>query len=196
MSTILRSVALLLVASNFFASASAEAPKCGCPLQAAMAKLPSLAFEVAGEVTQCDQRAAELAEKEGESIHYVVQQVFSNESDAQQALVAATEEMLAQLTTPSKCEISGVTTIGGKSIECPTAAAEVAAAVDKAVEAVQVSYKVGDKECTCPNQAKALAAESGAETTFVVNGEETCCPVTNQLNLARAKYHVALETLN
>ena len=61
---------------------------------------------------------------------------------------------------------------------------------------VQVSYKVGDQQCDCPNKAKQLAAESGEKVTFVVNDQETCCPIGSKLNLARAKFRAALQTVS
>ena len=53
----------------------------------------------------------------------------------------------------------------------------------------------GDKECHCPNEAKAIAVKTKAKTQFVVAGEKTCCSVQSRLNLARAKYKAAVEAV-
>jgi hypothetical protein len=79
---------------------------------------------------------------------------------------------------------------------CPVAAGDVAKKVKKAMDSVAISYKVGDKSCDCPVEAKALAAAKSAKTVFVVDKEETECEHTARLNLARAKYKAALLALS
>jgi len=64
------------------------------------------------------------------------------------------------------------------------------------MDAVKVSFVVGDKTCHCPNEAKTLAKASGAKRLFVVGDEKTSCELTSRrLNLARAKYRAAVQAL-
>ncbi len=176
--------------------ATADSPSCGCPLEAAMQKLPSLVFAVDGETTQCDKHAATLAKQSDAPVEYVVQQLYGSKAEAQEALIANTENLLANFTTASTCKSSGTTTIAGQKLHCEKSAAKLADAVEEATKLVQVSYKVGEEECHCPNKAKSLAAESGEKVTYVVNDQETCCPTSNKLNVARAKYQAALLTVS
>lgn len=196
MSALSRMLAILVVLVCVLAPAMAKSPSCGCPLEAAMAKLPSLVYEVDGETTACDQHAAELAEQSKAPIQFVVQQLYDSKADAEVALTATTENLLANFTKASTCKSSGTTTIAGQKLECAKSAEKLAAAVEEATTLVQVSYKVGEEECNCPNKAKQLAAESGEEVTFVVNNEETSCPISSKLNVARAKYRAALLTVS
>lgn len=196
MHAITRLLAVPVYLGCVVALATAESPPCACPLEAAMQKLPTLVFAVDGETTQCDKHAAELADKNNASIQYVVQQLYGSKSEAQETLISTTENLLANFTTASTCKVSGTTTIAGQKICCAESAAKLAAAVEDAVQMVQVSYKVGDEQCDCPNKAKQLAAKSGEKVTFVVKDEETCCPIGSKLNLARAKYRVALQTVS
>ena len=195
MHRISRLVTVLALMACVVAPVTAE-PPCDCPIKAAMQKLPTLVYSVVGETTGCDKHAADLAEAKEAEIQYVVQQLYGSQAEAQQALIDATEGLLVNFTTPSKCSVSGTTTIAGEKLECEHSAAKLASAIDEAVKAVHVSYKVGDEECHCPNQAKALAQQTGEKTLFVVAGEETCCPLASKLNLARAKYRAALQVVN
>lgn len=191
-----RVLAVLVLLGCVVAPTMADSPSCACPLEAAMQKLPSLVFTVDGETTQCDKHAADLADQNEAPIRYVVQQLYDNKADAQKALISTTENLLASFATASTCKSSGTTTIAGQKIDCAKSAAKLAAAVETATKLVQVSYKVGDEQCNCPNKAKQLAEKSGEKVTFVVNNEETCCPTSNKLNLARAKYRAALQTVS
>lgn len=196
MQALSRVLAVLVLLAGVVAPAMAESSSCGCPLQAAMQKLPSLVFAVDGETTSCDKHAATLAKNSDASMKYVVQQLFDSKADAQAALISKTEDMLASFTTASTCEHSGTTTIAGQKMSCAKSAAKLADAVEEATKLVQVSYRVGAEECNCPSKAKQLAKNSDEKVTFVVNGEETCCPTTNKLNIARAKYQAALQTVS
>jgi predicted phosphoribosyltransferase len=60
------------------------------------------------------------------------------------------------------------------------------------MEAVAVTYKVGDKTSTCSVEAKTLAESTKAKTIYVVDDQETECEMTARLNVARAKYKAAL----
>ena len=71
-------------------------------------------------------------------------------------------------------------------------AGEIAPNIKKAMDTVAVSYKVGDKACSCPVEAKATAKSSGRKMMFVVKEEATECEQTARLNLAKAKYQAAL----
>jgi hypothetical protein len=60
------------------------------------------------------------------------------------------------------------------------------------MDSVAISYKVGDKTCSCPVEAKTLAETSKAKTIYIVENQETECEMTARLNVARAKYKAAL----
>ena len=165
----------------------------GCPIDAAMAKLPKMSYEVAGEATCCSASAASLAESKSAPIEYVVgTDKFETKQAAYTSLVEQTEAMVDEFVTPCKCEVSGTTTIAGKKCSCPVKAGETAELVQKSIEGVTLAYSVGDEVCNCPTKAAEMAKEGGLEKMFVVNGEKTSCEMTARLNLARAKYKAAV----
>ena len=85
--------------------------------------------------------------------------------------------------------IYGTTRLGDEKIAREERLKVAKAAMDK----VEMTYLVGEKECHCPTEADKLAKETGDPTVFVVAGQEpTCCNVTARLNLARAKYRAAV----
>lgn len=167
-----------------------------CPVSMAMAKLPSMSYQVGAEKTCCSESAAKLAEEHSAAIHYVVaEKTYEDKTEAMTALVEQTEEMVNKFITPCTCETSGKTTVAGETCACPTQGAKNIELVKAAVEAVNVSYKVGEEACNCPMKAKELASSSDAKMTYVVNGEETCCSMTARLQTARAKYKAAVKAL-
>ncbi len=167
-----------------------------CPITAAMEKLPKMIFVVGGEKTCCPTSAGELAKKSGESIHFIVaEKTFDSESKAKLALVEATEVFVNAFAEPKTCPQSGTITVAGKGHCCEKSATETTNLVKAAMDGVKMSYLVGTTECNCPVEAEKLAKDAGASKTFVVAGEKTCCDVTARLNLARAKYKAAVETL-
>lgn len=164
-----------------------------CPIEQAMAGLPEMSYEVAGESTCCSKSAASLAESKSAPIHYVVgDDKFETKQAAYTSLIEQTEAMVNEFVTPCKCEVSGTTTIAGTKCNCPVKAGETAELVKTAVEGVQLSYAVGDEMCNCPTKAAEMAKSGGVEKMFVVSGEKTSCEMTARLNLARAKYKAAV----
>src|SRR5690606_18680022 len=109
--------------------------------------------------------------------------------------VETTESFVNKFAEPCKCEVSGTTTVAGKTCECPVEAGKRAEIVKNAMTSIKMSYKVGDETCDCPVQAATLATKSGAKKQFVVNDECTECELTARLNLAHAKYKAAVEAL-
>ena len=180
------------------ADSTAKTSSCcsgGCPISEAMAALPKMTYKVGEEATCCADSAAALAEKTSAPIHYVVaEKSYDDKSEAMTALVEKTEAMVVAFTTPSVCEKSGSTTIAGTACSCPMGAAKNVKLVKEAVDAVHVSYKVGEETCDCPMKAKELASD-GTEMKYVVDGEETSCEMTSRLNVARAKYKAAVEAM-
>lgn len=167
-----------------------------CPISLAMAKLPTMTYQVGSEKTCCSESAAKLAKDSNEAIHFVVaEKVYEDKTEAMTALVEKTEAMVEEFITPCKCEVSGKTTIAGETCSCPVQGEKNVEMVKAAVQAVSVSFKVGDESCNCPMKAKELAANSDAKLTYVVDGEETCCSMTARLQTARAKYKAAVEAL-
>jgi hypothetical protein len=164
-----------------------------CPITAAMNALPQLTFLVGEEKTSCPKAAAELAQKSNASIRYAVgDKTFDQESDAKLALVEATEQFVAAFAEPKLCKETGKVAIAGKELCCENAAGQTAALAKAAMEKVQMTYLVGEKECHCPVEAEKLAKDSGDPTIYVVAGESTGCNLTARLNLARAKYKAAV----
>ncbi len=164
-----------------------------CPVTADMAKLPKIAYMVGKKSLCCEESAKAVATETAAKVEYVVgTEKFDCPDKAFASLVTQTEKFVSAFATPSTCSVSGKTTIAGESLTCSVAAGEVATKVKKAMESVAISYKVGDKTCECPTEAKTLAAAKKAKTLFVVGTEETECEQTARLNLARAKYKAAL----
>jgi hypothetical protein len=164
-----------------------------CPVTEGMAKLPQLVYQVGDEQACCENSAKSMAKSTGKPIRYVVgKESFECPTAAFTSLVEQTEKFVAAYATPKTCEVSGTTTVAGETLTCPVAAGEVAAKVKKAMDAVAVTYKVGDKTSTCSVEAKALAESTNAKTIFVVEDQETECEMTARLNVARAKYKAAL----
>ncbi len=194
-----RRITTFLLASLMVAAAQqarAEGESCACPIQTALKKLPQLEFQVAAHKTSCDKTAAELSEKEGVPIKYVAgTRAFETQAAAMLVLAEQTEALVAQFATPKQCEVSGTIAVGGKTLQCSEKAAATAKMLQKAIDTVSVSYKVGEKECHCPIEAKTLAAKSTESIVFCVGGKETGCPVEHRLNTARAQYRAAVETL-
>jgi hypothetical protein len=161
-----------------------------------MEKLPKLAFMIDGQKTCCEASAEKLSGESGKPIQFVVgEKNFSERAQAQMALVEETEKFVNAFTEPHVCEVSKTTTVAGKQFSCNVAAAQTAQLAKEAMEKVQMTYLVGDKECHCPVEAQQTAEQTGKPTEFVVGDQKTSCSVTARLNLARAKYKAAVEAI-
>lgn len=168
----------------------------GCPIEAALAKLPQLTYQVGDKACACPVEAKSIAQDKGMEVKYVVaEKVFTDQAKAKLALVEATESFVKGFVTPSKCEVSGKITLAGNELCCEIMADEKAKLASDAMKKIQFTYLVGDKSCDCPLEARALAKETGKPKLFVVAGEKTACQVTARLNLTRAKYKAAVEAL-
>ena len=88
--------------------------------------------------------------------------------------------------------LSGTITVAGQSLNCATTADAVAKTAAEAMEKVNMTYLVGEKQCSCPREAEKLAQETGDVRLCVVGDQKTACSVTARLNLARAKYLAAV----
>jgi hypothetical protein len=164
-----------------------------CCVTEGMAKLPKISYMVGKESLCCEESAKAAAASSKESLVYVVgTEKYDSSDKAFAGLVDQTEKFVSTFVTPSTCKISGTTSVAGESITCSVKAGEVAAKLKKAVGSVAISYKVGEKTCHCPVEAKAIAADKKLKTLFVVDNEETECEQTARLNLARAQYKAAL----
>lgn len=168
----------------------------GCPVDAAMAKLPKMAYRVGTENTCCAESAAKLAETSKAPIHFVVgENVFEDKTQAYASLVEQTETMVNDFITPKTCSESGCHTVAGKTCKCATQGGKNAELVDAAIKDIKMSYVVGEKTCNCPNEAGSLAKDSGEKMEYLVGDEKTCCNMTARLALAKAKYKAAVEAL-
>ncbi len=175
--------------------AKAECGEGSCSIQSAFKTLPRLEYQVGATTTACAKSAAKLSQKEGLPIKFVIKQAFENEAAATLALAEKTEALVKQFATSTECKISGRISVGGKSLSCSEKASVRAKLIGEAIDAVKVSYKVGDKVSNCPIESKKLAAESKVSVVFVVDGKETACPIRHRLNAARAKYRAAVEAV-
>ena len=168
----------------------------GCPIEAAMAKLPTMTYLVGDESTCCSKSAAKLAEKHDMPVKYVVaKKTFEDQGKATLALAETTEKFVKAFATPAKCEESGKFTVAGKELCCEVMAGQRARLAGSAMEKVAMTYLVGEKKCACPNEAAAIAKSSGVDQVYLVAGEKTCCSIDARLKLARAKYRAAVEAL-
>lgn len=175
---------------------SAHADGKGCPVSAAMAKLPQMKYRVGTEDVCCPKAAGELAETAKSKVHFVVaDKAFDCEVKAKQALVDATEHFVATFAKPKKCEKSGNITVAGHKACCEGTAAHLGEIAKNAMSEVEFTYVVGEKSCHCPVEAEKLAKDSGEARVYVVGDQKTACEVTARLNLARAKYKAAVVAL-
>ncbi len=191
------SVAKLDVASDAKCEGKCESDCCsGCPVTAAMAKLPKMTYKVGTESTCCSESAAKMAAEKKTPLHYVVgEKTFEDKTEAYTALVEQTEAMVNDFVTPKSCSVSGTHTVAGKSCKCSVEAGKNAELVKTAIKDIKMTYAVGEKTCNCPTQAGSLAKTSGEKMTYVVGEEKTCCNMTARLTLAKAKYKAAVEAL-
>lgn len=167
-----------------------------CPVETAMAKLPKMTYLVGTEATCCSESAETLAKAADQPIQFVVgDETFDSKAAAMTVLVSTTEAMVAEFTSASKCEVSGTTTIAGRTCKCPVEAGQTVEKVNSAVTLVVMNYKVGEETCSCPCAAKTLAKKAGVSPVFVVDGVETSCELTARLALARAKYKAAVQAI-
>ena len=168
-----------------------------CPVAKAMDALPQLVYRIGDETTTSPVQAGRIAGKTKHKIEFVVaDKVFNEETKAFAALVETTEKFVGDFAKPHKCDVSGTTTVAGKSLRCDVAAGEVATLVKKAMDDVKVTYLVGEETVCCADTAKALAEESGEKVVQLVAGQKCGgCSTTTRLNLARAKYKAAIEAL-
>ena len=168
----------------------------GCPVTAAMAKLPKMTYRVGTEDICCSESAAKMAEEKKTALHFVVgEKVFEDKTKAYTSLVEQTESMVTAFVTPSKCDKSGTHTVAGKSCKCEVQAGKNAQLVSTAIKDIKMTYAVGEKACNCPHEAGAIAKKSGEKMTYVVGEESTCCNMTARLTLAKAKYKAAVLAL-
>ncbi|NLY02793.1 MAG: hypothetical protein GXY83_42615 [Rhodopirellula sp.] len=181
-------------------AATCAAAQCGtnkgCPVAAAMERLPKLSYAVGQKSTCCPKEAAKLAKESGGHIHFVVAgKEYDSKPEAQTALIEATEKFVDSFTKPHKCSKSGKLTLAGAVQNCDKSAAQTAERMQQAMAKVKLTYAVGEKECGCPVRAAELAKETGKEKLFVVGEEKTGCEKTARLNLARAKFRAAVEAM-
>ncbi len=168
----------------------------GCPIAAAMERLPKLTYAVGETKIGCPKEAAKVAKESGGHIHYcVADQEFDSEPEAQAALLEATEKFVADFAKPSTCPKSGQLTLAGQAQSCEKTAAHTAELMQGAMDKVKFTYLVGEKECNCPVEAGRISKETGKDKLFVVGEEKTPCEKTARLNLARAKYKAAVEAM-
>ncbi len=189
----------------------------GCPInkkvQTVLASLPAMKYRVGELVTDCPKDAAAKSDATGKTIEFVVgDSAFKEKGEAAARLASLLDAELGNMQTVQYVA-------GGKCMKCPMSAKSVAAetktevayrvggvdftkqedaekalaAIAKVVADVHMEYKVGDKTYNCDKTAGDKAKENGGKITYVVAGEETCCPTTAKLKLAEAKVRRIVE---
>ena len=213
-----RSLAIIAILSVFAAPAFAQEKCSQCPsssttltstqeqeecqscpvMTAAMEKLPKMTYKVGDESTCCSASAEAMAKEHSKPVHFVVgDKTFEDKAEAYTAYVTTTEEFVNSFVTPHKCETSGKTTLAGHSCDCPVTSAKYAEQIKTAVDAVAMTYKVGEESCGCADKAATMAAETeGAKVEYIVGDECTSCQMTARINLAHAKYKAAVAAIN
>lgn len=111
------------------------------------------------------------------------------------ALAEQTEAVVKKFAAPTTCQVSGKTTVGGRTLACSKQAAVAAALIQKAIDAVPVTYKVGGKTCLCECESKKLAEATNKKVVLCVAGKETTCAVHHRVHVARAQYRAAIAAL-
>lgn len=190
----------------------------GCPIakkvEAILTSLPTMTYRVGDETTGCAKSAAEMAEKAGKPLQYVVgEKTFEKEGEAVAKLTSLLEEEL-------KAMQSVQYSVGGECSRCPVTAKSMAkkagskmmyrvAGVDfaekedadktvklvsEAVTKVKMAYKVDGKTFHCDKAAGAKCNKSGKKMTYVVGEEETPCQTSAKRMQAEAKIRKAVET--
>jgi hypothetical protein len=168
----------------------------GCPITAAMEKLPKMTYLVGTESTCCSKSAETLASAQDATIQYVVgDETYESKEEAMVALAETTETFVSTFASTQKCDKSGTLTVAGKSMSCSVMAGKRAELAKKAMDSVGMTYLVGTESCSCPMQAASMAKNSGEKKQFVIAGEKTCCSVDARVRLAHAKYKAAVEAL-
>ena len=169
---------------------------CACPVGKAMAALPKMTYKVGDEETCCAESAAALAKEHDSHIHYVVaKKEFDSKDEAMVELATVTTKFVDDFATPHTCDVSGKTSVCGKSMSCKVSAGEMAKVAKEAMQTVAMTFKVGDEECACPNKAASLAKDSGKKKEYVIGDQTTCCSVDAKIKLAHAKYKAAVMAL-
>lgn len=190
-------VSKLDVASDAKCSGECASDCCkGCPIAAAMQKLPKMTYRVGTENTCCAESAAKMAADKKTPLHFVVgEKTFEDKTEAYTSLVEQTESMVNDFVTPKTCSVSGTHTVAGKSCKCSVEGGKNAELVKTAIKDIKMTYAVGEKSCNCPTEAGSIAKKSGEKMTYVIGEEKTCCNMTARLTLAKAKYKAAVEAL-
>lgn len=175
---------------------SKVAGKKGCPIDAAMAKLPAMTYQVGDKKTSCSKHAATLAKETGKPVMPVVAgKAYKTQAEAKVAHVKAVESYVAAFGSVKSCEASGNNYVGTEAYKCATSAGKLAKNMDAAMKKVAMEYKVGAKTTHCKATAGKLAKEGDHKIEFKVGKEVTACNLTARMNLARAKYAAAMKVM-
>ena len=176
-------------------------------MEAILAAMPSIKYQIGSEVTGCSHAATAMAKSAGKPIQYVVGSVVSeSEGEAKAKLAALLEKELSSLSSLRYA-------VGGDCVGCPMTAKSMAKKANKtiayrvggfdfadkakaesvaklvatAADGVKMSYKVDGKPFCCDKMAGSSAKETGKPMTFVVGADETPCGVSAKLMLTQAK---------
>lgn len=183
-------------------------------VEAVLASLPSMMYQVGSETTGCPQSAAAMAEKTGQPVKYLVgEEVVADKTEATAKLTTLLEKEAAALRA-MQFSAGGVSThhpleaksiaeknnttvvyrVGGLDFAEQAKAEKAIQLVGEAVAGVKMSYKVDGQSFCCSQMAGAKAKESGKPITYVVGTDETVDEKTAQLLFAQAKIRAIVET--
>lgn len=190
----------------------------GCPeiakeVAAIMTDMPSMKYRVGEETTCCDKSAAQMVEKTGKTLQYVVaDKTYQKKDEAVAALTSLLEDHAktmasVQFSVDGKCSRCPVTAksiakqkgskvmyrVAGVDFGCKTEATKVAKLVSEAAEEVGMTYVVKGKEYGCPKTA-ASKCTKGQKVMYKVADTETGCEIEARHLLAEAKIRTMIET--
>lgn len=176
-------------------------------IEAILAALPSIKYQVGDDVTCCPHAAAAMAKTAEKPIQYLIgDTVLKNEGEAKVQLTALLDKELSALTSLRY-------TVGGDCVGCPLTAKSMAKKANKtiayrvggfdfadkakaetvaklvatAADNVKMTYDVSGKSFGCDKMAGSSAKEAGKPMTFVVGDEKTPCGTSAKLMLTQAK---------
>lgn len=195
-----------------------------CSDKALAACMPKMAYKVGDKTVCCPKEASELAAGKDADIHYVVaEKEYADKAEALKAYETVLNERLATMTTVryavnGKCvacpnAAAALAKDSGDKVKYQVAAyvfadqatAEQAATAARAAsEKVTMTKVVDGKEYTCTKSAtacgskgegKELARAEGKTCEYKVGDTKSCCPLTAEVELAKARIQAAYDAV-
>lgn len=188
--------------------------KIGAKVDAILASLPAMKYQVGTQSFCCPKAAGFAAEKESKPVEFLIgEEKFAKEYEAEARLVSLLDTELQAMSSTQFA-------VGGECMRCPMSAKTLAKKnnskvmyrvagfdfadkvqaeqtvklVSDAVAKVEMSYKVDGQSYKCSMTAGAKCKSSGTKMTYVVADQETNCATAAKMLLTQAKIRAAVET--